>query len=311
MNKIAPQAPITAGPSPGRPAEIEDWTNQRVVHPLSRALVDLLIPTGLSPNAVSVLGVGMAAAAGASYTLLPWPLSAALGFAFHVGWHVFDGADGDLARRTGRSSTVGELVDGVCDYASHAVLYLALALFLAGRIGAWAWPITALAAVSNAWQANSYESGRRNYWRWVYGARWIKQDLAAHAAAPASFGRRILIGLGRIYLAASSKVTADERPLDAAMTRLLADPERADAARTLYRTAKAPSVKSASWLGENHKTMALFVSMLFGTPLYFLIYVVVVLNVVLAFNIRAQAVLNARLVARLTALADEKIERPI
>jgi phosphatidylglycerophosphate synthase len=302
MNKIAPQAPIKAASPPGRPPEIEDWTNERVVHPLSRALVDVLIPTGLSPNAVSVLGVGMAAAAGASYTLLAWPLSAVLGFAFHIGWHVFDGADGDLARRTGRSSTLGELVDGVCDYASHVALYLALAIFLAGRIGVWAWPITALAAVSNAWQANSYESGRRNYWRWVYGARWIKQDLAAHAAAPAGLGRRILIGLGRLYLAASAKVTPDERPLEEVMTRLLADPDRADAARILYREAKVPAVKSASWLGENHKTMALFVSMLLGTPLYFLIYVGVALNVVLLLNLRAQAALNARLLLRLQAL---------
>ena len=304
MNKIATQAPIRAASPPGRPPEIEDWTNQRVVHPLSRALVDMLIPTGLSPNAVSVLGVGMAAAAGASYTLLPWPLSALLGFAFHIGWHVFDGADGDLARRTGRSSTLGELVDGVCDYASHVALYLALGLFLAGRIGVWAAPITLLAAVSNAWQANSYESGRRNYWRWVYGARWIKQDLAAHAEAPAGFGRRILIGLGRLYLAASAKVTPDERPLEAVMSRLLADPDRAEAARTLYREAKVPAVKGASWLGENHKTMALFVSMLLGTPLYFLIYVTVVLNLVLVVNLRAQASLNGDLLARLTALSE-------
>lgn len=303
MNKMTPQAPIKASVSPGRPPEIEDWTNQRVVHPLSRRLVDLLIPTGLSPNAVSVLGVGMAAAAGASYTLLPWPVSAILGFAFHIGWHVFDGADGDLARRTGRSSTLGELVDGVCDYASHVVLYFALGLFLAHRIGAWAWPITLFAAVSNAWQANSYESGRRNYWRWVYGARWIKQELAAHAAAPAGFGRRILIGLGKLYLAASSKVTPDEHPLEAAMARLLADPDRAEAARALYRQAKAPAVKRASWLGENHKTMALFVSMLLGTPLYFLVYVGVALNVVLILDIRAQTRLNARLTAELTALA--------
>ncbi len=303
MNQVARQPPSPAEPAPGRPAEIEDWSNQRVVHPLSRRLVTALIPTGITPNTVSVLGVGMAAAAAASYTLLPWPLSAALGFVFHIGWHVFDGADGDLARRTGRSSTIGELVDGVCDYASHVVLYVALALFLAGHIGALAWPVTALAGVSNAWQANSYESGRRNYWRWVYGARWIKQDLAVEAARPVGPGRRLLLSLGRLYLAASARVTADERPIESLMTRLLADPDHADAARALYREAKKPMVKRSSWLGENHKTMVLFASMLVAqTPLYFLVYVGVVLNVVLALNIHAQMRGNTRLVARLEAL---------
>jgi phosphatidylglycerophosphate synthase len=34
----------------------------------------------------------------------------------HMGWHVLDGADGDLARMTGRASPQGELFDGICDY---------------------------------------------------------------------------------------------------------------------------------------------------------------------------------------------------
>ena len=295
-----------AAAASGRPAEIEDWSNRRIIHPLSRALVSLLIPTGISPNAVSALGVVMASAAAASYTLLPWPACALVGFAFHIAWHVFDGADGDLARRTGRSSTIGELIDGVCDYLSHAVLYLALALFLAGQLGpwgAWAWPITALAAASNAWQANSYESGRRNYWRWVYGANWIKQELAVEASRSPSPGRKLLIALGRIYLAASARVTVDERPLEAVMARLLASgPERAEAARALYRAQKISSIKRAAWLGENHKTMVLFASMLLGTPLWFLLYIGVVLNVVLLVNLRVQTADAARLAARLEAL---------
>jgi phosphatidylglycerophosphate synthase len=305
---VAPAAPASSG----RPVEIEDWSNRRIVHPLSRALVSALIPTGISPNAVSVLGVAMAAAASASYTLMAWPVCAFVGFGFHIAWHVFDGADGDLARRTGRSSTMGELVDGVCDYLSHAVLYLGLALFLAHRMGAWglwAWPITALAAASNAWQANFYESGRRNYWRWVYGANWIKQELAAEASRSPSAGRRFLIALGRIYLAASAKVTADEHPVEAVMGRLLASgPAPAEAARELYREAKIGSIKRSSWLGENHKTMVLFVSMLFGTPLWYLLYVGVALNAVLMLTIRQQMAGNARLTAKLESLEAELAE---
>jgi phosphatidylglycerophosphate synthase len=306
----AASKPAAAGsnPAPGRPQEIEDWSNSKVVHPLSRALVNLLIPTGITPNMVSALGVVMASAAAASYTLLPWPVCAFVGFVFHIAWHVFDGADGDLARRTGKSSTIGELVDGVCDYLSHMVLYLALGFFLArqagpwGHWGWWALPITVLAAGSNAWQANSYESGRRNYWRWVYGRSWIKQELDAEASRSRSGARRILFALGRGYLAASALVTPDERPIEAVMTRLLGSTDKAEAARTLYRAEKVPAIKRSSWLGENHKTMVLFASMLLGTPLWCLLYVGVVLNVVLVLNLRAQTRGVARLAARLETL---------
>ena len=49
--------------------------------------------------------------------------------------HVVDGADGDLARLTGRSSPIGEMVDGLCDYLSHIVLYLVLGWWLSGTGG--------------------------------------------------------------------------------------------------------------------------------------------------------------------------------
>src|SRR6478752_4742420 len=107
-----------AASSRARPPEIEERLNRLVIHPLSRGLVTLLIPTGITPNVVSILGVVAATAAAAAYALVIWPvdflpgiglnLGALVGFACHLAWHVLDGADGDLARRTGKSSPIGE-----------------------------------------------------------------------------------------------------------------------------------------------------------------------------------------------------------
>src|SRR5437588_341436 len=102
MTSLAAATAAEPAPTPGRPAEIEEWSNRRLIHPLSRALASLLIPTGVSPNAVSAMGAGWAAAAACAFVLVPWPASALVGFACLLAWHVFDGADGDLARRTGR-----------------------------------------------------------------------------------------------------------------------------------------------------------------------------------------------------------------
>ena len=42
----------------------------------------------------------------------------------------------DLARLTGKASPTGELVDGVCDYSAHVVLYVVLAAMLvSARLG--------------------------------------------------------------------------------------------------------------------------------------------------------------------------------
>jgi phosphatidylglycerophosphate synthase len=176
-----PVASPAAAPSPakGRAPELEDALNRHLYHPLARRLARLLQPTGISPNAVSVAGMLLVWAAAWAYVTIVWPYGALLGFALHLGWHVVDGADGDLARLTGRASPTGEMVDGLCDYAAHVVLYLTLAAMLDDRIGAMAWILASAAGASHAFQTNHAESHRRNYLWWAYGVPWLKHAQAA------------------------------------------------------------------------------------------------------------------------------------
>ena len=284
-----------AASSRARLREIEEPLNSRVIHPLSRALVTLLIPTGITPNAVSALGVVGAAAAAAVYALPYWPVSAVLGFILHLGWHVLDGADGDLARRTGRSSPSGEIVDGICDYLAHLVVYAVLAWLLTDMIGFWAWIMAAGAGISRAVQANHYESARRTYLWWLYDVAWIRQTMGSGS------GGGLRGALAGAYLAVSGVVSAEDQEMERLRDLAVASPRAAEA-RALYGKAHKPLVKFASWLGALHETQAIFVSMLAGSPIFFFIYELVVLNGVLVVSIIRQQRRNARLKSELTAL---------
>ena len=138
---------------------------------------------------VSVFGRDDGVAAGIVYAGLAWPVGAALGMALHMGWHVVDGADGDLARMTGRSSPIGEMVDGVCDYASHIVLYLILGRSCRTKLGSSAvptgWVLLVIAGVSHAVQSNHVEVQRRQYQLYVYGTPWIATATARPIRRPA------------------------------------------------------------------------------------------------------------------------------
>lgn len=283
-----------APPAPGRPLEIEEWTNRRIVHPLSKALVDRLEPTGISPNQVSVLGAVMAACSGLSYLALPWPLVAFAGLGFGVLWHVFDGADGQLARRTGRASPNGELVDGICDHAGQLALYLCLAISLSRQIGPLAFLLALGAGLSRAAQANAYETCRRNYRRWVYGASWIRQTLG-------SVDSKTGAGLARLYLAVSEKVSADDHALESAMAETTAGPKAARA-RAIYQVHMQPVVKRASLLSANWRTLAVFLSVLAGSPLWYLLWELVALNLALIVLPAAERRAGRRVIAELTHL---------
>jgi hypothetical protein len=214
-----------------------------------------------------------AACAASAYTLLPWPASAFAGFALHTGWHVLDGADGDLARRTGRSSPSGEVIDGICDYLGHIILYGALAAMLAQSIGPWAWLLALASGASRAVQASSYESRRRTYQHWIQGKPWLKQTLSPGQDRTSGAGfNGVFQAMARGYLAVSERVTAQDPKLDALLGSKLSDRDSAASTRELYRAYQAPALRSSYPLSANARTIALFLSMLAGSPVFFFCY---------------------------------------
>jgi phosphatidylglycerophosphate synthase len=279
---------------PGRPVEIESPTNRFVVHPVSRALVDLLIHTPVTPNQMSVASAVAAGVGAACYVVLPWPWNAVVGLAFQFAWHVLDGADGDLARRTGRASPTGELIDGVCDHLSQVMLYLALAILARRAVGDWAWAIAGAAGLSHFVQANAYETGRKTYRRWVYGAPWMRQS---HSQTMGRLER----GLGAFYLAVSDLANPGEDRVEAAMgPPLAAGNPRAGTARALYRRLFAPLVSMSGMLGANSRTITAFLCVLVGRPVWYFIYEITALNVLLLAITIARRAQNARLAAQLS-----------
>jgi phosphatidylglycerophosphate synthase len=261
---------------------MQDPLNHYIYHPLAWQLALRLARTPVTPNMVSVIGGGFVIAAAVAYAQPWWPFAALLGMALHMTWHVVDGADGDLARITGRSSPIGEMVDGLCDYASHVVLYLVLAWLLHYQIGHVAWVIAVVAGASHILQSNHVEVQRRQYQWWVYGTPWLRNTHdAGSATANSGFG-----GLVSFYLNLASGLTPYALKIDGAVADAsdhdLAAHERIRAA---VRAEAPPLLFLCKLLGPNPRAIVLGLSMLAGSPLYYFIYQAVVLNGLLALSV--------------------------
>lgn len=270
-----------------RSPELEDALNRYLYHPLSSRLARLLQPTAVSPNAVSVAGMLLVWAAAWAYVTIAWPYGALLGFALHLGWHVVDGADGDLARLTGRASPTGEMVDGLCDYAAHVVLYVALASMLDDRIGGWAWVLATAAGASHAFQTNHAESHRRNYLWWACGIPWLKHTQAAGDEALLgrnAFGH-LCAWLTSLYLRAARWMAPWSTQLDALVDDAASDPARQARIRRLVRRASRRSLLYEKLIGPNPRTIMLGISMLAGSPLWYFLAETLLLNLILVASI--------------------------
>lgn len=259
-----------AAPTLGKPPELEDALNRLLYHPLARRLALLLRYTPVSPNMVSVAGGLLVVAAGIAYTSIDGPSGVLIGFTLHMLWHVVDGADGDLARMTGKASAFGEMVDGMCDYAGHIVLYTMLAIMLADTLGALGLVAAAAAALSRIVQANYAESQRRTYlWR-AYGVPWLQQS---QSTSDQLFGKRNLVtALATGYLKLSRTMSPHSQALNDLIAQIGDDRRGKSSLRRAYRASFDATRPLQQLLGANPRTLVLGASMALGSPLWFFLF---------------------------------------
>ena len=303
MNEAAVQTSQARPVRPQRPRELQDGLNYYLYHPLAWQLARLLAKTPITPNMVSVLGAGLVIGAGFAYAAPGWPLMALLGMALHMGWHVVDGADGDLARLTGRTSPVGEMVDGLCDYLSHLVLYVLLGGILAkteGFFGGWhAGVLILLAGVSHAVQSNHVEVQRRQYQYWVYGTPWLRMS---HGQGDSATSQSWAAALVSAYIGLASGMTPHALRIDTAVAAAKDDPARLAAIAAAVRAESPPLLRMCKILGPNPRAVVLGLSMvLAATPLWYLLYQAVILNLLLVISLRLHNAAAKRIAATIGA----------
>ncbi|WP_301073061.1 CDP-alcohol phosphatidyltransferase family protein [Sphingomonas sp.] len=272
----------------GKPRELQGFLNRTLYHPAARRLARALAATPVTPNMVSVFGALMVVAAGILYARIGTPTAIALGFALHLLWHVVDGADGDLARMTGRASPNGEVVDGLCDYGGHVVLYLLLGAMLDDTMGGFAWVLAVGAGGSRIIQSVFAESSRRSYQWWAYGVPWLQHN----RAAPTGIGG----ALGKAYLAMSHVLTGATDKVNAIVAGAEVDPAERQRIAQLAREVGPSFLSLPGALGANPRTIILGLSMIAGTPMWFFLVEITVLNVILVVAILRQRAQCRRLV---------------
>lgn len=278
----------------GKPRELQGFLNRTLYHPLAQRLASALVPTPITPNMVSIFGAVMVVSAGVFYAYGSGLAAIAMGYLLHLSWHVVDGADGALARMSGRASPSGEIVDGMCDYFGHGILYALLATRLDDTIGGAAWALAVGAGVSRAFQSVFAESQRRTYQYWAYRVPWIQVAPSAGGGVGAS--------LTRLYLWAWNKMSGPTQRVNSLVAASEGDPQERARIATIAQQAGRSTLPIVAMLGANPRTVLLGLCMLTVGPLPFFLLEVVLLNLVLVFAI-VQAASSARRIAALIGRA--------
>lgn len=125
---------------------VDTWVNR----PLSRVLTRLLIPSGISPNAVTVLSCLIALGGAGLIATGEWRWGVLGALLFQLGAAV-DCVDGEIARLTYRFSPLGARLDLALDNVSHVALFAAMAAASHPALGTtWTLALGALAVLGCA-----------------------------------------------------------------------------------------------------------------------------------------------------------------
>lgn len=193
---------------------------------------------------------------------------------------------------------LGELVDGVCDYASHIIVYFILGWLLSRQLGpGLAWPVMVVAGISHIIQANHVEVQRRQYQWWVYRLPWLRNTHKDETKT----GRFGFAGIVSGYLNLASGMTPFALRIDAAVERAQADPAALDHIAGEVRAEAPPLLLILKFLGPNPRTIVLGLSMLAGGPLWYFIYQALVLNALLVASVTMHNRAAERIAAKVGA----------
>jgi phosphatidylglycerophosphate synthase len=286
-----------------RTGEIEEFTNLYIIHPISSWLVPKFIDLKITPNMVSSMGMVCGLLAGLCYYNYNNPIFAVFGFMLMFMWHVFDGADGQLARATKNFSEIGKVIDGVCDYVTFISVYVGISLALMPIFGAQIWFLSIFAGLCHAVQSGAYELQRSEYDYWGKGKTSADlpsiNDLIEAGKDKSSLGQianQLHIGYIKMQYAFSG---VDHKFRHSLKEVLSLAPEKEDEIRALYREVYAPAVNNWSLLCANYRTFAIFIASISGEPQYYFWFEVVVLNLTLVFLVQKQKLLNDLFTLRL------------
>ncbi len=278
-------------PSVRRTLEIEEPTNRLFIHPVAGWLVRWFARFGVTPNAVSLLGMGSGIGAALAYLHYDRPAYVLAGFGLMILWHVMDGADGQLARLTSTQSEIGKVLDGICDYVTFIGVYAALAFGLATRHGAWVWGLVVIAGLFHAAQAAAYEKQREEYELWGWGrkpAQPVPEPGASAASGLSGVFRRFHRGYARLQSLTTIPGAALRQEF---FGRLASRPDRAAVTRESYRRTFAPALRRWSLMSANYRTIGIFLFTLSGIPLYYFYTEIVGLSLVLVLLLAKQRAL--------------------
>lgn len=273
--------------------DTEEWLDIHFTRPLGLVWANFFNRFGVHPNVVTVLSIILGAAAGVLFYFDSLALNVA-GILLLIWANLYDSADGQLARMTGKKTRWGRILDGFAGDVWFFAIYAAIALRLTPQWGVWIWLLAAFSGfICHAKQCQLADYYRNIHLYFLKGESGSELDNAAKLSEEFRSLSWKQDGAWKLFLFFYRNYTRSQEQLTPAFQRFRkAMSQRFGTAlpaslRQDFRRDSLPLMKWANILTFNTRAIVLYASLLCGLPWIYLVFEVTVMNV-LFFYMRAR-----------------------
>lgn len=271
--------------------DTEEWLDIHFTRPLGLLWAKFFNLFGIHPNVVTVLSIFLGAAAGVMFYFDDLLLNV-IGVLLLVWANLYDSADGQLARMTGKKTRWGRILDGFAGDVWFFAIYVAISLRLMPEWGVWIWLLCAFSGFichgKQCQLADYYRNIHLYFLKGESGSELDKADKLTEEFRSlswrSSFFWKLFLYFYRNYTKSQEQMTpAFQRfkaDVDARYGRALPQQLKDD-----FRRGSLPLIKWANILTFNTRAIVLYIAVLVGLPWIYPVFEITVMNA-LFFHMR-------------------------
>ena len=279
--------------------ETENIIDLYFYRPIGYRIARILKHTFVTPNMVTVLSIFIGAGTGIMFYFDNLYLNLT-GIFLLITANILDCVDGQLARMTGIKSKIGRILDGIAGDIWFLIIYTCLALRLKHEFGtAWVFFPAALSGFSHLIQANItdyYKTLHLFFESKEKGSEFQNKEQIRVQKQKMTGIKKIFFLLYMIYTATQEKMTPVLQSLLARLQSKYGE-EIPHHIRLNFRRESCRIMKqSIDYMTFNGRTIVLFLVVLSGYIWIYLIYEIIILNLILFLSIRMHEKMCSKLI---------------
>lgn len=266
--------------------DTEEWLDIHFTRPLGLWWAKFFNYFGIHPNVVTILSIILGMAAGVMFYYPDMPHTV-FGIILLVWANLYDSADGQLARMTGKKTLLGRVLDGFAGDAWFFTIYFCICLRLTPEWGVAIWAIAALSGfVFHASQCQLADYYRNIHLYFLKGRQGseldsyakVRSDYHALSWRKDWFHKTYLYFYGN-YTRAQERQTPMFQRFYAAVRKRFGD-NLPQALRDDFRRGSLPLMKYANILTFNTRAIVLYVVLLVGQPWLYFVFEITVMTII-------------------------------